>query len=177
MDILTLLIEVAKYVIPSLVIFLVTYSLMKSFFDSQLNIKHLEIKAEMAKTINPLKLQAYERLILLMERLSPESLVLRVHRPGVAASQIKMDLISDINSEFNHNLSQQLYVSQQSWVVVKATKEELINIINIAFQELGPNAVGLDLSKAIFDKIMKLEVSPTQKALLFLKREFDIVFG
>jgi hypothetical protein len=55
--------------------------------------------------------------------------------------------------------------------------DELINLINTAYQDLGPNSVGLDLSKSIFEQLIKLEHVPTHKALIFIKKEFDLVFG
>ena len=86
-------------------------------------------------------------------------------------------MINEINSEFNHNVSQQLYVSGQSWQVIRVVKEEMINLINTAYQDLGPNSVGFDLSKSIFEQLIKLEHVPTHKALIFIKKEFDLVFG
>jgi hypothetical protein len=137
----------------------------------------IDVKYEQNKNMNPLKLQAYERLILLMERISPESLVMRVHQPGISASQLKVDLINDVNTEFNHNISQQLFVSIQCWQMVRVVKEEMVNLINIAYADLGPNSVGLDLSKSIFEQLIKMEEIPTHKALIFIKKEFDLVFA
>ncbi|MFN4082376.1 MAG: hypothetical protein ACK4K9_01970 [Bacteroidia bacterium] len=176
-EVLVLFLEITKYLIPALIVFVITYYQFKVFFDTEYQKRMIDLKQDQQKTMQPLKLQAYERLVLLMERMSPESLVIRVHKPGVTATQMKSDLITDINNEFNHNLSQQLYVSHQAWQVIKVTKEEMINLINISYQELGANAVGIDLSKAIFNRAMQMEALPTQKALNFLKREFDLVFG
>jgi len=176
-EVLLLFLEITKYLIPALIVFIITYYQFKVFFETEYQKRSLDLKQEQQRTMHPLKLQAYERLILLMERMSPESLVLRVHKPGITATQMKVELINDINNEFNHNLSQQLYVSHQAWQVIRVTKEEMVNLVNTAYQELGPNAVGIDLSKAIFNRTMQMETLPTQKALLFIKREFDLVFG
>ncbi|MFY8107698.1 MAG: hypothetical protein ACOVO9_01855 [Bacteroidia bacterium] len=176
-DVIVLFLEITKYLIPALIVFVITYYQFKIFFDTEYQKRLLDLKAEQGKTMQPLKLQAYERCILLLERMSPENLVIRVHKPGVSATQLKVDLINEINSEFNHNVSQQLYVSGQSWQVIRVVKEEMINLINTAYQDLGPNAVGLDLSKSIFEQLIKLEHVPTHKALIFIKKEFDLVFG
>jgi hypothetical protein len=82
----------------------------------------------------------------------------------------------DINNEFNHNLSQQVYVSPQAWQIVRIAKEEMVNIINTAYTQLGPNSVGLDLSKAIFENMIQMEQIPTHKALDFLRKEFHLIF-
>lgn len=169
--------EIVKYIIPALITFLVCYTMLKQFFDNEQQKRLVEMKATNSRTMEPLRLQAYERLILLMERLSPENLVLRVHKPGISATQLKVDLINEINTEFNHNISQQLFVSVQCWQVIRTVKEEMVNIINTAYADLGNNAVGLDLSKTIFETIIKMEEVPTHKALIFLKKEFDIMFG
>ena len=126
--------------------------------------------------ITPIKLQAYERLVILMERMTPNNLIFRVSQPGISASQLKIDLIHDINNEYNHNVSQQIYVSHQAWQMVRIVKEETINIINTAYSGLGHNAVGIDLSKAIFETLIQMEIMPTNKALDFLRKEFQLIF-
>jgi hypothetical protein len=111
-----------------------------------------------------------------MERMSPNNLIFRVSHPGISATQLKIALIQDINNEFNHNVSQQVYVSSQSWQMVRIAKEEMINIINTSYSSLGPNSVGLDLSKAIFENMMQKESIPTHMALEFIRKEFNLLF-
>ncbi|MBC7382540.1 MAG: hypothetical protein H7296_06020 [Bacteroidia bacterium] len=176
-EVIVLFLEITKYLIPALIVFVITYYQFKIFFDTEYQKRMIDLKSEQGKTMQPLRLQAYERCVLLMERMSPESLVIRIHKPGISASQLKMELIAAINSEFNHNLSQQLYISAQVWQVIRVVKEEMVNLINTAYSDLGPNAVGLDLSKAIFEELIKIEIIPTHKALTFLKKEFDLIFG
>ena len=173
---LNYLLEILKYILPSLVIFLIVYFLLKSFFDNEAKKLELEIRKENVKMITPIKLQAYERLTILMERMTPNNLIFRVSQPGISASQLKIDLIQDINNEYNHNASQQIYVSHQAWQIVRIVKEEMINIINTAYSSLGPNAVGIDLSKAIFETLIQMETMPTNKALDFLRKEFQLIF-
>ena len=173
---LTYLLEILKYILPALVIFFTVYFLMKSFFDNENRKRESEISMEKIKMITPIKLQAYERLTILMERMTPNNLIFRVSQPGISASQLKIELIQDINNEYNHNVSQQIYVSHQAWQMVRIVKEEMINIINTAYSGLGPNAVGIDLSRAIFETLIKMETVPTNKALDFLRKEFQLIF-
>lgn len=175
-DSLAFFLDFIKYLLPALVIFLVVYYQQKAFFDDKYQKRMIDLRREQDKTILPLKLQAYERLILFIERISPESLVMRIHQPGISASQLKIDLIASINQEFNHNISQQLYVSSQCWQMIRIVKEEMINLINTAYANLGPNCVGIDLSKAVFEEIIKMNDTPTHKALGFVKKEFDLIF-
>ena len=170
------MLEILKYILPALVIFFTVYFLMKSFFDNENRKRELEISMEKIKMITPIKLQAYERLTILMERMTPNNLIFRVSQPGISASQLKIELIQDINNEYNHNVSQQIYVSHQAWQMVRIVKEEMINIINTAYSGLGPNAVGIDLSRAIFETLIKMETVPTNKALDFLRKEFQLIF-
>jgi hypothetical protein len=173
---LAFFLDFIKYLLPALVIFLVVYYQQKAFFDDKYQKRMIDLRKEQDKTLLPLKLQAYERLILFIERISPESLVMRIHQPGISASQLKIDLIASINQEFNHNISQQLYVSSQCWQMIRIVKEEMINLINTSYSNLGPNCVGIDLSKAIFEEIINLSETPTHKALGFVKKEFDLIF-
>jgi hypothetical protein len=173
---LSYILEMLKYILPATIVFLTVNFLLKNFFENEYQRRSLSLKAENLKLITPVKLQAYERLVILMERMTPNSLIFRVTQPGISASQLKVDLIQDIQSEFNHNVSQQIYVSPQTWQMVRVAKEEMINIINTAYSQLGPNAVGLDLSKAIFETMIQMESIPTQKALDFLRKEFHLIF-
>ena len=175
-DYIMSLLEVLKYIIPAGVVFGIVQYMLKNFFDNEYQRRNTELKLETSKLITPLKLQAYERIVILMERMSPNNLIFRVSQPGISATQLKIALIADINSEFNHNVSQQVYVSPQAWQMVRIAKEEMINIINTAYSSLGPNAVGLDLSKTIFETMMQMNDIPTNKALEFLRKEFHLLF-
>ncbi|MES2560063.1 MAG: hypothetical protein V4590_10005 [Bacteroidota bacterium] len=173
---LSYILEMLKYILPATIVFLTVNFLLKNFFENEYQRRSLSLKAENVKLVTPIKLQAYERLVILMERMTPNSLIFRVTKPGISASQLKVELIQDIQSEFNHNVSQQIYVSPQTWQMVRIAKEEMINIINTSYSQLGPNSVGLDLSKAIFETMIEMESIPTQKALDFLRKEFHLIF-
>jgi hypothetical protein len=173
---LSYILELLKYILPAGIVFLTVNFLLKGFFEHEYQRRNITLKAENVKLVTPIKLQAYERLVILMERMTPNSLIFRVTKQGISASQLKVDLIADIQSEFNHNVSQQIYVSPQTWQMVRIAKEEMINIINVAYSQLGPNAVGMDLSKAVFETMIQMESIPTQKALDFLRKEFHLIF-
>lgn len=101
-----------------------------------------------------LKLQAYERLVLLTERISLPSLVTRLNQPGISAAEMKMILTENIKQEFEYNSTQQLYVSPVSWDAVRNLKEQSILIIHKVADILPPDASGTDLSKKIIEVIM-----------------------
>ncbi|MBL4623771.1 MAG: hypothetical protein JKY42_01310 [Flavobacteriales bacterium] len=124
-----------------------------------------------SKTILPLKMQSYERIILFLERIAPENLIIRVHRPGMTAKQLHRLLIDGIQQEYEHNLAQQVYVSIKGWEVARTAKEDTLHIVNLAINKMGEKSTGLDLSQDIFQTLSKLGKSPSAPAIEALKRE------
>jgi hypothetical protein len=180
--------QVLLYFVPAFIVMAGMFLLMKRFMENQQNVlkkflerdiqvKTVEDKQSKQRESLPLKLQAYERLILFLERIAPNSILVRVHRGGMSASQLQSDLVSTIRAEFEHNLSQQIYVSEQAWDEVKDAKEDMIRIINNAFSHVGNNATGIQMSSHIFEQILKMETLPTQKAIDFLKSEAKRFLG
>lgn len=176
MDVWSVLLEIVKILVPALIVFMVVYTMMKMFFEMEYKRRMLDVQLKNKEQLTPIRLQAYERLVLLLERISPNSLIIRVNQPGMTATQLKTELIRNLQDEFSHNLSQQVYVSIQAWTLVKAVKEEMVNLVNKSYAVLDQNASGLDLAKSIFEQIIKKEEVPTQKAIDFLKKELQIVF-
>lgn len=170
------ILELLKYTVPSLVVFLTAFFLIKVYLDSEQKKILLEIKKSNQNSILPLRLQAYERMVLLMERLSPNSLIMRVKRSGMTAADLQVALHAEVRTEFDHNLSQQLYISNEAWKLVKNTKEEIIKLINLSYSKIRAEDSALELSKAIFDRFMALEQSPTQKVIEYLKEEARELF-
>jgi hypothetical protein len=100
-----------------------------------------------------LKLQAYERLVLLAERIALPSLITRVPPGDLDIRQMQAVLIDQIKNEFDYNLSQQIYVSPQAWHAVSNLKEQNIFIINQVSQTLPPDAKGMELSMRLIELI------------------------
>lgn len=168
--------EILKYILPSLVVFATAYVVIKKFMDAEQR-KHIyEIRKENQKITTPLRLQAFERIILYLERISPENLILRVHKPTMNAKMLQTNLIATIKTEYEHNIAQQIYISSSSWEIVKKVKDDIIKAINIAADNLPPNATGTDLGQKIFEVMSKLEKSPTHTAISILKNELRQLF-
>jgi hypothetical protein len=134
-------------------------------------LKLIEAKQLLQKDMLPLRLQAYERLVLFLERISPSSLLVRTNKPNMNSLQLHSELLSDIRTEFEHNLSQQIYMSNPAWEQVKIAKEDIIKTINTASEKVGPNDTAINLSTEIFETMLRSEMLPTQKAVDFLKNE------
>ncbi len=169
------LLEILKYVLPSLVVFAAAYYLIKLFLDNDQKKRASDIKMAGYKIITPIRLQAYERLILFLERISPESLVMRLHKPELSSLQFQTMLILAIREEFEHNLSQQVYMSSQAWELVRNAKEDLIKLVNTAATKLNDNATATELSQKIFELSLS-EKLLLKTALEFLKNEIRQVF-
>lgn len=168
--------DILKYTIPAFIVFLTTYFVMKKFMDVEYRKQLLTVRKESQKTITPLRLQAYERVVLFLERIAPEKLVLRVHKPGMSAKLLKADLLRTINDEFNHNLTQQIYISSSSWETIRKSKDEIIKVITIAGSQMTDASTGAHLGQKIFEIMSKLDKSPTQMAILVLKNEIRQLF-
>ncbi|MFK7904676.1 MAG: hypothetical protein AB8B69_06110 [Chitinophagales bacterium] len=165
------LIEILKYVIPSLIVFLTAYFILSKLLEDGLKRQELERRIEQRSQALPLRLQAYERLALYLERISPHHLLSRNQGDFATAPEQQIVLISSVRMEFEHNITQQLYVSRKVWGLVKVTTEETITIINRVASSLPSDASGRDLIRAIFEYVIESETSPTDDALEVLNAE------
>lgn len=150
----------------------VVYILLKQYFDNQRQVHEREWKQQKAKDYLPTQMQAYERLILLMERIHPERLVFRVNRSGMSARLLQADMLKVIRDEFDHNLTQQLYISREAWEAVKAAREETVNILKAAAGRVPQEAEGIQLATAVLEISGQLGRLPTDVAIDILKSEF-----
>lgn len=107
-----------------------------------------------AASTQPLQLAAYERLVILADRIAMPNLISRSSQPGLGKAQMQQLLIQTIRQEFDHNLSQQIYVSADAWEAVRNLKDQNIHLINQVASVLPAEANGLDLSKKILDFVL-----------------------
>jgi hypothetical protein len=101
-----------------------------------------------------IQLQAYERLLILVDRIALPSVITRVNQPNISAREMQLLLTQNIRSEFDYNITQQIYVSAEAWNAVKNLKEQNLLIINQLANVLPPNATGLDLNKLLLEFLM-----------------------
>ncbi len=170
------ILDILKYILPSGIVFATAYFLLKAFIDNDNRKKLIEIKTNNQALINPIRLQAYERIILLLERISPGSLIMRVAQPNMTAFQFQTALIQTIRDEFEHNLSQQIYISSNAWELTRNAKEEMIKLVNIAASRLNDNATATDLGSIIFELSMQKDKLPLNQAIEFTKKEVRQLF-
>ena len=163
------LIELLSFTIPAIVTGFVAYY----FFSLHTKNEERKMKLSMLKANQklslPIKLQAYERMTLFLERINPSSLVVRVHSINNDKNAYFTSLINTIEQEFEHNLSQQIYISEQCWSVIVASKNATIHIIKEAIENSS-----ISNAQELREEIVKIVVntsSPTTAALSVLKQE------
>jgi len=160
-----------RTVFPSILILIVVYLMMSNFLDNEDKRRKSErIRASQRQSL-PIRMQAYERLALFLERISPNSLLLRVKAGKLTNQEYLLLLQQNIRNEFEHNLSQQIYVSDKMWEMVVASKSTMTSIVNTVSADLSSEASGADLSKAILKACMKMENLPSKSALSYLRQE------
>ena len=130
------------------------YLLTKRYFDNQQKMAMLQMRVdehrEAVKLVTPIRLQAYERMVLYLERISPESLVLRCYQPGMDTRLLQGVMTKTIRDEWEHNLSQQVYLSSEAWNRIRNAKDEMIGIINSAAISTPADADPTRLASNIF---------------------------
>jgi hypothetical protein len=170
------LVEFVKILVPASIILYAAYLLVRSFIMKEVELKRLEVRGKAIETVLPNRLQAYERMVLFLERMSPQNLLVRLNVNGMPAREFHQLLLTEIRNEYNHNVSQQVYISENAWNLIKNAKEDLIVSINEAAGEMLPEATSLDLSKRIFEKSINKQVDPLNHALSELKKEVQQTF-
>lgn len=155
------------------------YLLVKRYFENQQKQQLLQMKLderrETLKVVTPIRLQAYERLALFLERISPNSLVLRCYQPGMDLKLLQGVMTKNIRDEWEHNLSQQVYVSEELWTHVREAKDEMVNLVNSAAVGLADTTDPTRLAASIFASAA--DRMPTNDALSALHNELKELFG
>ncbi|MGY5850296.1 DUF7935 family protein [Salegentibacter sp. F14] len=155
--------------LPALIVGLLAYYFFKSFLKSEAGRRRFLLVKDNQKTALPMRLQAYERMTLFLERISPGNLLFRVKPNSEDPDRYEQLLVMTIEQEFEHNLAQQIYLSGDCWDYIKTAKNATIGLIR--------KANGLDdvtTADALRETILKNLIekpAPTDAALAFIKKE------
>jgi hypothetical protein len=138
----------------------------------------LELKSpnENQKFFLPHRVEAYQRIILFLERISPNSLVMRHFDANQSYKDLQKELLTSIRNEFEHNIAQQVFLSPKEWKMVKESKEEIIKIINLASSQIEDKGTSFELSSKIFEISAQLEKLPTEITNEYLIKELQKLF-
>jgi hypothetical protein len=171
-----LLLDIIKYTVAGVGVVYIAFYLFKPYLDRSERVQLLELKKTISNQTLPLRLQAYERLILLIERITPANMLLRLNSSGLSAQELHSLIVSEIRSEYQHNVTQQIYVGNAAWAVVKRVKEDTLSVVNNAVKALPENVTAFELSKIILGHLSRLEENPYDIATNLVKKEVEELF-
>lgn len=135
-----------------------------------------DLKKQRQEFFLPSRVEAYQRAVLLMERIHPNSLIMRTINPGLPSSVYQTELLKAIREEYDHNVAQQLFVTPALWDMVKNSKEETIKIINIAGRQMSPMSMSTDLAAKIFELTAEIGELPSDITVRALKEDLQRLF-
>ncbi len=171
------LLNILQYTVPALLVFITVYFVFRNQSKKEIALKEYELRKMWQKNTLPLRLQAYERLALLLERIHFSNLIPRVRRQDMTVRELRQEMISQIKMEYEHNLAQQIYVSGELWHLVTLCKDELIKTINLVASGMPQDESGSEFSKALFRFILENEEDlPNERVLAYLKNEVKSLF-
>lgn len=168
---LTVILEIIKITVPALIVFFTVHTLFKQYLDGQYRLKAAELQQSRLASTMPLRFQAYERLSLLCERIELPNLMMRIRPDDMTVAEYRLTLMLAIQQEFEHNITQQVYVSEQLWEIIKIARDQTVEIINLSAEKLSPKAEGRELSRVILSLPPEHMVGALEKALVAIKRE------
>jgi hypothetical protein len=172
---LEVILEILKLTIPGLIVFLTVYYLFKQYFEKQYQISLLELRKNNQKTSIPLRLQAYERLSMLCERIAIPSLVYRLQTEDANAATLRVAMMMAIQQEFEHNVTQQVYVSEQLWEIIKLARDETLKVINGVAEKVDPKAPAKELAGILFNYLDQQEIQPLETAQAAIRKEAGLL--
>lgn len=153
-----------------LLVSLIVYYLKEKKSYKNLDLSHEDdsVRVVSSKITIPLKIQAYERLLLYVERIQFPVLIKRLFNPAISKVDFQFSLLQNVQDEFEHNLAQRLYVSEETWHLINLAREEVLQNVNAVFND-NPEA---DVAM-IAQKLASFENPMVEKAVVSIKREFD----
>lgn len=152
-----------------LIVAFAAWAFGKQYNSFVFRLKLLDRKREGQQDIAGLRWQAYERLVLFVERIRPHGLLVRLYEPGMDATTLEQLVIANIREEYQHNVTQQLYVDEASWALVGKIKDTTFSLIRQSAAVLPPEATGKDLSAQVLQRIAELNENPYDIALRLIR--------
>jgi hypothetical protein len=164
-------------VLPALLVFFTAQYMMKQHVANGVQFIKSEILKTNHNTFTPLKLQAYERIALFLERTSIPALIQNYAHAGQTAHGFAAAASHAIKEEYSYNVSQQIYVSTQMWTLVKAIKEQHLQLLHNITASLPADATAADLSQKLIEYLQSMDIQPQDRGLEFMKNEIALTLG
>lgn len=171
-----LLFQIALIILPAGAVLLTTIWFMRNKINQDVRAFNFELRKQRQDFFLPNRVDAYQRVVLLMERIHPNSLVMRLYNPGLPAMAMQTKLLEAIREEFEHNIAQQIFISPQTWDIVRRSKDETVKIINLAGSQMHATSLGTDLAAKIFEIVGEIGTLPSEIAVNALKKEVQELF-
>ncbi len=175
-EIMEIVLQFALIIIPAGAVFATVYLFLRKQSEKEIRHLQIELRKERQNFFLPSRVESYQRAVLLMERIHPNSLVMRIHNPGLPAKAMQADLLKAIREEYDHNVAQQIFISLNGWKMVRDSKEETIKIINLAGNQMQPTSTSTDLAAKIFEIVGEVGQLPTEITVEYLKKELQELF-
>lgn len=175
-----LIFQMALIILPAGAVLMTTIFFLRKNADQENNKEMIQLQSELKKQRQeyflPNRVEAYQRAVLFMERIHPNSIVMRTINPGLPSAVYQTELLKTIRDEYDHNVAQQLFISTSLWEMVKNSKEETIKIINIAGKQMGPTSMSTDLAAKIFELVAEIGELPSDITVKALKEDIQRLF-
>ena len=168
--------EILKYTIPALLVMLTTWLILWKMLQEERAERELELKRSAQKETLALRLRGYERLALLLERTTPEALLRDLDVQDLNAQQISTLLLQKLRIEFDHNLSQQIYVSDATWEAISEAREQMTLFLSTTARQFPAETNGVEVAKLMLTAYAQNGETPHQKAMKILKEEARTLF-
>jgi len=170
------ILEILKYILPALVVFATVYFMMKQYLKQQYDLTAMQMRREQYDTTLPLKLQAYERLAMFCERISADNLAYRLSNSSSDAGSLSRAMMIAIQQEWEHNLSQQIYVSDKLWEIISLAKQNMQALVTSAADAVGDDAPASTYVSKLMSIVGSQQLDPLVQARKGLKEETQLLF-
>jgi len=168
------ILDIVKTTVPALIVFLTVYFMMKSFFEGQQALKAMELRNAAKSTTVPMRLQAYERLSLLCERISIQNMVLRFKNDSESVTEMRLKMLLSIQKEIEYNVTQQVYVGDTLWQIITLYRDQVTAIVNGVSAEMKTDATTDDYARGLLLVAAKTD-SALSKAQSAIKAEASLL--
>ena len=163
--------QVLTYTVPVVLILLAMAAILAVRYREMEKRRQYALRKESQKIVSPLRLQAYERLALLLERTTPSHMLMEVKVHELSIQELQQHLLRTIRAEYDHNLSQQVYVSDELWQNILTARNEMLTFVNAVALQLPKNSNSLDYARNLLEAYNNNGDTPNDIALTALKDE------
>jgi len=176
MDLSKFLLNAATLALGGTVIVVVAYYMVRNDIVAFLSTRKVAAASDDKNDLLQLRLQAHERMIIFVDRINPANLLLRLHQQGIEVEALQAIAINEVKTEFQHNITQQLYLEGATWNVIRKLKDDTVAMINNAVKNLASDASGLELSRKVLNHMSEIEENPYELTIGLIKQDIHKMF-